>query len=162
MRQAKCHLDERGVIHIRVFQDGQAIPEQLLDLRLIGSAVANHIVKTPKKRGIKRIAMVRGGDDDALRGVLLDELQEHVERSPHFSHVVLAATLQTERVELVKQIYASSGLLCFEYQTQLGSAFTHELGDQRIETGYEQRQPQLGCENAGRQCLAGARRTNEQ
>ncbi|MCY1242020.1 hypothetical protein D9M72_549580 [compost metagenome] len=81
--------------------------------------------------------MIGRSHDQALRPILLDKLQEHVERPTHLGDIVLATTLKPERVEFIEQVDAARGLQCVEHQAQLRRALAHELGDQGVEPSHE-------------------------
>ncbi len=74
-----------------------------------------YIVKTTEQRVVKHLRIIGSRNDQAVRLVLLDELQERVEYPPHLAHIIVAAALRANRIELVEEIDPAISLDDVEY-----------------------------------------------
>ena len=101
--------------------------------------VLDNRVEAAEHRAVEQLRMVGRRDEQALRLILLQELQERVEHAANLAHVVVAAALAAERVDLVEEVDATSLGEGVEDEPELRSRLTHELRDQSVQPDHEQR-----------------------
>jgi len=94
--------------------------------------------------------------------VLLKELKERVQDPSNLSNVICTGSITGKSIHLIEEVHPSCVFSSVEDETQLRRSFSHELRDYRFQSDEEQRKVQFSGQNAGRQGLAGAWRTNEQ
>ena len=74
-----------------------------------------NVVEAAEERRIKYSRVIRCRDDEAVRAVLLDHLQEAVQHSANLAHIVGESTLRTDSVELVEEVDATCSACGIEY-----------------------------------------------
>ncbi len=89
---------ERRVIGTR------AISHDALDFVDGWKLVVHDVVEAAEECLIENLPVVRGGDDDALGGICLYELQERVQDAAHLANLVVSTAVGSYGVELVEQV----------------------------------------------------------
>ena len=121
-----------------------------------------HVVKAPEQRVIEKSVVVGRADDEAVRAVLLDELQERIENATHFSHIVFKGTVSRDGIELIEEIDSRFVPDQVENLPQLGAGLAHEFGDEFVHLDRVEGQAEFVGENPRGHRLAGAGRAGEQ
>src|ERR1035437_3446767 len=111
----------------------------------IGKSVFNHVIKASEQGMVQEIGMVCSCNNQALRCVSFEQLQERVQHPANFSDVIWLIAMCPQRVELVEEINAAGLPDGFEDRSELCRGFTHEFRDQAFEHDREQRRVQLSC-----------------
>ena len=97
-----------------------------------------HVVEASKQSRIEKVGMVGGGDDEAVRAVLLDHLKKAVQHPSDFAHIVCKAALRADGVELVeKNRCREFGRWRRKSASQLRGRLPHELRDEAVESHLE-------------------------
>ena len=83
--------------------------------------------------------MVGSRDDQTVRVILFDHLEEAVEYPPNFADIVVQSAGRSDAVEFIEQISSARLVEGFKYQTKFSGCFAHEFSDEAIETNNEKR-----------------------
>jgi hypothetical protein len=74
----------------------------------------HQIIKTAEQRLIQPLAIVRGGNDNAVAAQSFDENKEGIEDTPHFSNIVWRFAREADAVEFIEEIDGSRGFCGLE------------------------------------------------
>jgi hypothetical protein len=120
------------------------------------------VVEATEEGTIQHLGVIGRGENDAVRIILLKELQERIHHPPDLTNIVPGRALPANRVELIEEVDASGCPYRVEDELQLRGRFAQELRHQGLEHDLEERQVKLARDDGRTQCLARARRTDEQ
>ena len=110
---------------------------------MAASAIAHAMTLPLMHVKLHDVRMVRRGNDDALR-LLLDELKERIDRTPHFPNVLpIAHALSCESVEFVEQVDSSHGAHDIEDLPEMCRCLTKVRGDDIIDEAMFRRFDQI-------------------
>jgi len=73
--------------------------------------VFQYVIETTEQRVVKDLRMVGRRDNQTVRLVVLDHLQEAVEHAANLAHIVCQATLRADGIEFVKEVHAAHMLI---------------------------------------------------
>ena len=121
-----------------------------------------HVVEAPEQGLIEKPVVVGRSDDEAVRAVLLDELQERIENAAHFTHIVFKGAVSRDGIEFIEEIDARFVPDQVEDLPQLGAGLAHEFGDKLVHLDRVEGQAEFVGKNPGGHRLAGAGRAGEQ
>ena len=120
-----------------------------------------YVIESSEQGLVQNLTIVGGCNDDAVRIVSFDELEKTVENAAHFTDVVVQAAFGTDGIKLVKEIDTFATLDDVKDLAQLGTGFSHELGDKLIHEDRMERQVKFAGNNRCSHGLTGARRTGQ-
>lgn len=159
------HLVEKrvGQFQTLVAKGAQFALDNRWDLLAGRPVKADDFVKAPPERPVEQPFMVGGGDDEAGRVEVVEQLQKTVDHPLEFAMFAHVVAALADGVKFVKEEHPPPFRCVLEDFAQVGRGLPQIGRDDRIETGVEQRQPQLAGQHFGGKRLATAgRATKEQ
>jgi hypothetical protein len=115
-----------------------------------------HVVEATEQGFVHQAKVVGGSDDEAVGGVLFDELKQGIQHSAHLADVVVEGAVPGDGVELVEEIDARDISDEGEDGAELRTGLAHELGDEAVDLDGVKREAKLVGEDAGCEGLTGA------
>ena len=90
-------------------------------------------VEAPEKSFIQQFFMVRSCDNQRFPLILLQELQEGVEDSSDFAHVIFFRPFGSKGINLIEQVHTARFSHGIKHQPELGGCFPHEFRNHGME-----------------------------